>query len=130
MIQKSGRPETRLPDQKLVCQKWCFKNWSSWSFRVMESIAVCRPREIRLATKEFPLILYTDASDVPDRDPRFLVGGVLVDRRHEKIFIVISTGLSPKPWLPDGSPWILAGAIALATWGSSPLESKCIHLIR
>ena len=35
--------------------------------------AICRPFE------EPPVILYTDASDVPERDPRFVVGAVLFD---------------------------------------------------
>ena len=50
------------------------------SLRLIQSFATqCPPREVRLGWSAPPAVLYTDASDVPDRTPRYGVGAVLID---------------------------------------------------
>ena len=50
------------------------------SLRLMQKfLEVCPPRELRVQSNRPPFILYTDASDVPERSPRFGVGAVLID---------------------------------------------------
>ena len=108
------------------------------SLRLMvEFITTCRPREIHMGSVPSPVILYTDASDVPEREPRYVVGGVLVDRRVDGPALSHFHWPVPKSmvarWIPKqtymGQLEILAGPIALATWERSLTRVKCIHFV-
>lgn len=72
-----------------------------------------------------PLILYTDASDVPERDPRFVVGAVLFDpetgsMQHTYWVVpwdMVSHWITKETYM--GQLEILAGPVAIATWEST-----------
>ena len=78
-------------------------------------------REVHLH-HEPPVILYTDASDVPDRDPRCIVGAVLFDPLTNDLFYSAAevTNDILSQWLPKstymGQLELLAAPFALATW--------------
>ena len=108
------------------------------SLRLMsEFVQICKPREIKLSTPLAPLLLYTDASDVPEREPRFIIGGVLVDQRSSNPPISHFHWTVPQSmvdrWIPKqtymGQLELLAGPIALSTWADSLTNSKCIHFV-
>ena len=104
---------------------------------MMEFISTCRPREVHMGSAPSPMILYTDASDVPDREPRFIVGGVLIDRRDGQAKMSHFHWPVPQSmvarWIPKqtymGQLEILAGPIALATWEDSLTRVRCIHFV-
>ena len=95
------------------------------------------PRKVALGKSLPPVILYTDASDVPGRSPRFGVGGVLVNQSSS--VPKISHFCFPVPeqwvarWIPKetymGQLEILAGPIALRTWADSLRETRCLHFV-
>ena len=95
------------------------------------------PRKVALGKSLPPVILYTDASDVPGRSPRFGVGGVLIDQSSDAP--KISHFCFPVPeqwvarWIPKetymGQLEILAGPIALRTWADSLRETRCLHFV-
>ena len=66
-------------------------------------INVSPSRSVSLLESSPPFILYTDASDVPERNPRFVVGGVLIypplTRRVEFFIYIVPPTLVAK-WLP------------------------------
>ena len=102
-----------------------------------EFVQICKPREIKLSTPLAPLLLYTDASDVPEREPRFIIGGVLIDQRSSSPLISHFHWTVPQSmvdrWIPKqtymGQLELLAGPVALSTWADSLTESKCIHFV-
>ena len=102
-----------------------------------EFVRICKPREIKLSTPLAPLLLYTDASDVPEREPRFIIGGVLIDQRSSSPLISHFHWTVPQSmvdrWIPKqtymGQLELLAGPVALSTWADSLTESKCIHFV-
>lgn len=82
-----------------------------------------------------PVILYTDASDVPERDPRFVVGAVLFD--PESNLLQHTSWVVPlevvNHWLPKetymGQLEILAGPLAISTWSSILTQRQVIHFV-
>ena len=76
-----------------------------------------------------PVLLYTDASDVPEREPRWIVGAALFDPADDQLLY----SAAPVPvdlvhsWLPRqnymGQLELLAGPFALSTWPRR-LESR------
>ena len=69
-----------------------------------------------------PLLLYTDASDVPERSPRWVVGAALWDPTSDEL-LYSATEVPPSlvtSWLPRqnymGQLELLAGPCALSTW--------------
>lgn len=111
-----------------------------------EFLRVCPPREIKLHTPLPPFVLYSDASDVPEREPRFGVGGVLIDQRfHTPVLQHFSRAVPPSVvgrWLPKkaymGQLELLAGPVSLFTsqiplsWWESigwPLQPKSFLFI-
>ena len=82
-----------------------------------------------------PVILYTDASDVPERDPRFVVGAVLFD--PESNLLQHTSWVVPlevvNHWLPKetymGQLEILAGPLAISTWNSVLAQRQVIHFV-
>ena len=89
-------------------------------------------REVR-SHQTPPVILYTDASDVPGRSPRFGVGAVLYDPADEALLYSASDVPSSviSRWLPKqsymGQLELLAAPFALATW-QSRLRSRSVLL--
>ena len=83
-----------------------------------------------------PTILYTDASDVPDRDPRYGLGGVLVVQ-HPKLQIEYFSTTPPvgvvEKWASRhtymGQLELLACPLALLTWKHYLQRSQIIHFI-
>ena len=78
-------------------------------------------REVPLELRA-PIILYTDASDVPDRSPRFGLGAVLYDPRDRELLYTsyaVPNSLV-NSWLPRsnymGQLELLAAPLALETW--------------
>ena len=107
------------------------------SLRLMRHVVQIAPkRSCRFGSSLRPILLYTDASDVPDRDPRFGLGGVLI--RQDPSFQVEFFSCSPSKtlvasWLPKenymGQLEILAGPAALTTWGASLRGQQVIHFV-
>ena len=97
----------------------------------------CPPRQIRLGQTSPPILLYTDASDVPDRTPRYGLGAVFIDPlgsspRIEHFQWAVPPALVNR-WLPRatymGQLEILAGPVALATWSARLCERRVIHFV-
>eukprot|EP00435_Cladocopium_sp_Y103_P034639 s1626_g9.t1 len=92
------------------------------SLRLMrEFIRLCPRREIPLISGP-PVILYTDASDVPDRSPRWIVGAVLFDPKDNTLHYSAAAvpNLCVQQWLPKSSYMgqleLLAAPFGLSTW--------------
>lgn len=97
---------------------------------------VSPPRQFRFGSCQPPLLLYTDASDVPERDDRFIVGGVLVDPQRGPALEYFSWVVPPavvSSWLPKksymGQLEIFAGPVALATWASQLRHRDVLHFV-
>ena len=88
-----------------------------------EFVRLCPSREISIISKP-PIILYIDASDVPERTPRWIVGAVLFDPEDHSLRY--SAAAIPETcvhsWLPKSSYMgqlkFFAATFALATWKS------------
>ena len=81
---------------------------------MQEFLRICPPRQLSFHSPLPPFVLYSDASDVPERKPRFGVGGVLVDQRfHPKLYQLE----------------LLAGPVSLTTWGQQVLDAKLLHFV-
>ena len=84
-----------------------------------------------------PYLLYTDASDVPERSPRFGVGAVLIENIPSGRALSYFSWSVPQStvdrWLPKksymGQLELLAAPIALATWKSKLSGSRCLHFV-
>ena len=107
------------------------------SLRLMQQfLRSCPPRQLSFHHPLPPFILYSDASDVPERVPRYGVGGVLVDQRV-KASLSHFTWAVPEDvvsrWLPKkaymGQLELLAGPVSLTTWHSQLSNSKLFHFV-
>ena len=94
------------------------------------------PREVRLRAPLPHFLLYTDASDVPERAQRFGVGAVLIDQRVRPQLYHFAQEVDPSTvarWLPKktymGQLEIYAGPIALHTWRSMLAGSHLLHFV-
>ena len=96
------------------------------SLNLMKIFAKTAPkRQLRVDDDRQPIILYTDASDVPEREPRWLLGAVLIDpvdgytieyTYHSVSHDIISTWIPKQTYM--GQLELLAAPLALATWSS------------
>ena len=95
------------------------------------------PRTVTLGKTLPPVLLYTDASDVPGRSPRFGVGGVLIDQTSTAPKLYHFTFPVPEQWVARWIPKetymgqleILAGPIALRTWARILFDTRCLHFV-
>ena len=94
------------------------------------------PRRLSLKGSSPPLILYTDASDVPERtEARWVVGAVLIDPQQETPMytswqvpeLLVSTWLSKQSYM--GQLELLAAPVALATWHKCLQGKRLIHFV-
>ncbi len=109
-----------------------------FSLSLMKQLVQNAPsRTFMLQDDRPPLILYTDASDIPDRpDGRAVLGAVLIDvlRTFEiqyTYWIVPDAVLSK--WRPRQTYMfpleIMAGPLAMITWNSKMIDRHLIHFI-
>ena len=107
------------------------------ALRLMDPIAQVAPNRIcSLGEAVPPAILYTDASDVPDRDPRFGIGGVLIIQ-HPTFSIEYFSAAVPQEivdsWYPRatymGQLEALAAPISLSTWKAKLKNRQLLHFI-
>ena len=103
---------------------------------MQEFLRICPPRQLSFHSPLPPFVLYSDASDVPERKPRFGVGGVLVDQRFHPKLYHFSWEVPEsvvKRWLPKtaymGQLELLAGPVSLTTWGQQVLDAKLLHFV-
>ena len=91
-------------------------------------------RQLHLASESPPIILYTDASDVPERDPRWVVGAVFIDPCNSMTIQytswtvpieVIDTWIEKQTYM--GQLELLACPLAICTW-KSQLRSRRVLL--
>eukprot|EP00435_Cladocopium_sp_Y103_P048347 s363_g14.t1 len=93
-------------------------------------------RTVSLDQSSPPSILYTDASDVPERKDRFVVGGVLtLPSPHFRILYfswIVPPSLVDR-WLPKqtymGQLEFLACPVALSTWSQELTNTRLLHFI-
>lgn len=94
-------------------------------------------RHFLLREKEPPMLLYTDASDVPDRTAgQFVLGAVLINP-HKDWSIQYTYWIVPpevvQTWIPKATYMnqleILAGPLALQTWSSDLQGRQVIHFV-
>ena len=99
-------------------------------------VTVSKDRTCTLGTPSPPAILYTDASDVPHRDPRFGIGGVLI-LQHPAFSVEYFSAAVPQDvvdsWHPRatymGQLEALAAPISLQTWAHKLAGQRIIHFI-
>eukprot|EP00435_Cladocopium_sp_Y103_P053256 s448_g17.t1 len=103
---------------------------------MMHIVQIAPHRSCNLGPPKRPCILYTDASDVPERDPRFAVGGVLIVQEpifHIQYFSIAVPATTVKEWIPKttymGQLEVLAAPVALQTWGPQLHGHQIIHFI-
>ena len=107
------------------------------ALKLMDHIAQVAPnRTCTLGRVPPPAILYTDASDVPGRDPRFGVGGVLILQHPSFSLEYFSTSVPQEVvegWHPRatymGQLEAIAAPISLQTWKSKLQGQQIIHFI-
>ena len=109
----------------------------SISLKLMrEFAAMAKPRSLTIGGREPPFILYTDASDVPERhEARWVVGAVLINPHRETplyTFWKVPEEMISK-WLPKqtymGQLELLAAPVALATWHDQLKGKRLIHFV-
>ena len=92
------------------------------------------PREFPLNRTSPPVLLYTDASDIPERqEGRAVVGAVLFTSKK----VLYTHWIVPEPILSKwelrstfiGQLELLAGPLALYTWGNQLAGSQIIHFV-
>ena len=107
------------------------------SLRLMRLFTdVAKARQLSLKTSSPPFILYTDASDVPERsEARWVVGAVLIDPHDTNpshTFWKVPEEMISK-WLPKqsymGQLELLAAPVALATWSNKLQGKRLIHFV-
>ena len=99
-------------------------------------VEVAQDRTCNLGAQPPPAILYTDASDVPHRDPRFGIGGVLI-QQHPTFSVEYFSAAVPEDivhsWFPRatymGQLEALAAPVALRTWATQLAGKRLIHFI-
>ena len=99
-------------------------------------VSVAPSRACHLGRQHKPAILYTDASDVPGRDPRFGLGGVLILQEPDFRIEFFSTSVPQAivdSWFSRstymGQLEALACPVALTVWKSLLHNHKLIHWI-
>jgi len=107
------------------------------SLKLMKKFAeIAKPRQLSLKGRAPPCILYTDASDVPERqESRWVVGAVLIDPHSPfpfHTFWKVPDNMISK-WLPKqsymGQLELLAAPTALATWQKLLAGKRVIHFV-
>ena len=107
------------------------------ALRLMDHIAQVAPNRVcSLGGTSPPTILYTDASDVPGRDPRYGIGGVLIIQ-HPTFSIQYFSASVPQSivdsWYPRatymGQLEALAAPVSLSTWRHQLKNRQIIHFI-
>lgn len=123
--QYSQGTQTSLDDSLKSCLKLMIK-----------IIQLSPPRTFSLDDNPAPAILYTDASDVPDRAERFVIGGVLILPPPDFKILYFSWVVPPElveHWIPKqsymGQLELLAGPVALSTWSLELANTRVIHFI-
>lgn len=93
-------------------------------------------REVRTRDPIPPFLLYSDASDVPERDRRYGIGAVLVDQRFLPRLFHFALEVPQATvgrWLPKktfmGQLEIYAGPTALHTWADQLTGQHVIHFV-
>ena len=92
-------------------------------------------RHFLLREKEPPMLLYTDASDVPDRAAgQFVLGAVLINPHKDWSYPVHLLDCEVvQTWIPKATYMnqleILAGPLALQTWSSDLQGRQVIHFV-
>lgn len=106
------------------------------SLKLMKAfVETASPRMQSVDPPDQPVILYTDASDVPERDPRFVVGAVLFDpesniMQHTYWAVpseVVNHWITKETYM--GQLEILAGPLAVSTWEDTLLKRQIIHFV-
>ena len=97
-------------------------------------VQLCPSREVSVDQQD-PLLLYTDASDVPGRTPQHLVGAVLFDPKTDSLSYS-SMAVGPNilaMWLPKqyhmSQLELLAAPFAISTWKSICLGRPMIIFV-
>lgn len=94
-------------------------------------------RHFSLRKKESPMLLYTDASDVPGRpEGQYILGAVLIDP-HQDYSIRYTYWVVPpsivQKWITKATYMnqleILAGPLALQTWSKQLATKQIIHFV-
>lgn len=93
------------------------------------------PRMQSVDPQTAPILLYTDASDVPERNPRFVVGAVIFDpesslMQHTYWIVpqeVVDHWITKETYM--GQLEILAGPLAIATWSELLTRRQLIHFV-
>ena len=107
------------------------------SLQLMKHVVTVAPhRCCHLQSRGPPAILYTDASDVPGRDPRYGLGGVLITQSPSFSLEYFSCHAPPElvsQWLPKENHMTpletLAAPVALHTWSAKLANTQLIHFI-
>ena len=107
------------------------------ALRLMDHIAQVAPNRVcSLGGTSPPTILYTDASDVPGRDPRYGIGGVLIIQHPTFSIQYFSTSVPQSivdSWYPRatymGQLEALAAPVSLSTWRHQLKNRQIIHFI-
>eukprot|EP00435_Cladocopium_sp_Y103_P012194 s2155_g3.t1 len=107
------------------------------SLRMMQHIVqIAPPRLASFKQQRAPAILYTDASDVPARDPRYGLGGVLIlqsPKFHMEFFSCSVPANIHELWTPKENYMTpletLAAPTALRTWSHLLCGQQLLHFI-
>lgn len=93
------------------------------------------PRKVSFGHSRKPVLLYTDASDVPEREPRFVLGAVLYDLDSplfQYTFLAVPDVVVAN-WLPRanymGQLEVMAGPVAVSTWHNKLRGRQVIHFV-
>ena len=105
------------------------------SFLIMKHLLTTSPcRQVSVVDSP-PILLYTDASDVPGRSPQQVLGATMFDPLSGSLFYT-SAEVSPSlvaSWLPRqsymGQLELLATVLALSTWRSKLLDRYVILFV-
>eukprot|EP00435_Cladocopium_sp_Y103_P046884 s338_g13.t1 len=107
------------------------------SLNLMKIFAKTAPvRQLKVDDSRGPILLYTDASDVPEREPRWLLGAVLIDPTdglsieytYYSVTEEIVNGWNPKQNYM-GQLEILACPLAVATWETKLAGRRVIMFV-
>ena len=107
------------------------------SLNLMKIFAKTAPtRRLYVDESRPPIILYTDASDVPEREPRWLLGAVLIDPIDSQTIEYTHHSVSHElvnAWIPKqtymGQLELLAAPLALATWSTKLADRRVLLFI-